>query len=203
MVEPTSDAFCKNARPWMLVPRTLPVATLLIEGAVWLRGGGSVTGTPSSAASSATSSASGRCSTPRRRPRRRRSSIDRFLQLTEPAAVSLCLDTGHVAYAGGDNRALVTKHADRIGYIHLKSVDPTVIARVREAGMSFASAVQHGAMVEPPAGEPYMPPLLADLDALDVPLWAIVEHDMYPAPPGVPLSIATRTCRYYKGQGLS
>ena len=47
-----------------------------------------------------------------------------------------------------------------------------------------------------------MPLLLTDLDALGVPLWAIVEHDMYAAPPGAPLSIGTRTCQYYKGQGL-
>ena len=130
-------------------------------------------------------------------------SIDRFLHLTDPATVSLCLDTGHVAYAGGDNRAIVAKHSERIGYLHLKSVNPEVIARVRDEGMSFADAVQHGAMVEPAVGEPAMPPLLADLDALGVPLWAIVEHDMYPAPRGAPLSIGTRTCRYYRGQGLS
>jgi inosose dehydratase len=27
----------------------------------------------------------------------------RFLELTDPTTVSLCLDTGHIAYAGGDN----------------------------------------------------------------------------------------------------
>ena len=68
--------------------------------------------------------------------------------------------------------------------------------------MSFAQAVQHGAMVEPTAGEPAMPALLADLNALGVPLMAIVEHDMYPAPPGAPLPIATRTRRYYTDCGL-
>jgi inosose dehydratase len=76
-------------------------------------------------------------------------SITRFLELTDSTAVSLCLDTGHVAYVGGDNRAIVAKHPDRIGYVHLKSVDPAVLARVRAEGMSFAQAVQAGAMVEP------------------------------------------------------
>ena len=47
------------------------------------------------------------------------------------------------------------------------------------------------------------PRLLADLNALGKPLWAIVEHDMYPAPPGAPLPIATRTCRYYASHGLA
>ena len=128
--------------------------------------------------------------------------IERFLEITDADTVSLCLDTGHVAYAGGDNRALVAKYPGRIGYVHLKSVDPGVLVRVRAEGMSFADAVQNGAMVEPTRGKPDMPPLLADLDALGIPLMAIVEHDMYPAPPGAPLPIATRTCRYYTELGL-
>ena len=35
-------------------------------------------------------------------------------------------------------------------------------------------------MVEPDRGEPAMPELLADLNALGIPLTAIVEHDLYP-----------------------
>ena len=68
--------------------------------------------------------------------------------------------------------------------------------------MSFAQAVQAGAMVEPNKGEPEMPTLLAELNALGVPLTAIVEHDLYPTPPDVPLPIATRTNRYYRGCGV-
>jgi inosose dehydratase len=129
-------------------------------------------------------------------------SITRFLGLTDPATVSLCLDTGHVAYVRGDNRALVADHPNRIGYIHLKSIDPTVLEKVRAEGLSFAQAVQQGAMTEPDRGEPDMPALLADLNALGVPLTAIVEHDLYPTPPDVPLPIAERTRRYYAGCGL-
>ena len=116
--------------------------------------------------------------------------------------MSLCLDTGHVAYAGGDNRAIIAAHPDRIGYVHLKSVDPAVLARVRAEGLSFAQAVRAGAMVEPDRGEPDMPALLADLAALGVPLTAIVEHDLYPTAPDVPLPIAARTQEYYAGCGL-
>lgn len=130
-------------------------------------------------------------------------SIDRFLELTDPAYVSLCLDTGHVSYVGGDNFEIVARHPERIGYVHLKSVDPAVVAKVRAEGISFADAVQLGAMVEPDGGEPDMPRLLAELDGLGVPLWAIVEHDMYPAPAGQPLRVATSTCAYYRGRGLS
>ncbi len=128
--------------------------------------------------------------------------IDRFLEVTDPATVPLCLDTGHVAYAGGNSQAIVARHPDRIGYVHLKSVSSDVLVKVRQEAMSFADAVKAGAMVEPADGDPQMPPLLADLDDLGLPLWAIVEHDMYPAPPDAPLPIASRTCRYYNKVGL-
>lgn len=133
-----------------------------------------------------------------------KAATDRFLALTNPATVSLCLDTGHIAYAGSgaDNAAIVAEHPERIGYVHLKSVDPAVIERVRAEKMSFADAVQAGAMVEPGDGEPDMPALLADLDALGVPLWTVVEHDMYPAPAGQPLRVATSTCGWYRANGL-
>jgi inosose dehydratase len=84
----------------------------------------------------------------------------------------------------------------------LKSVAPDVLARVRKEGMSFAQAVQAGAMVEPTLGEPDMPPLLDELNALGVPLMAIVEHDLYPTQPDVPQPIASRTRQYYSGCGL-
>ena len=58
----------------------------------------------------------------------------RFLELTDPVYVSLCLDTGYIAYAGGENRALVARHPDRIGFVHLRSIDPTVLAKVRAEG---------------------------------------------------------------------
>ena len=49
--------------------------------------------------------------------------IERFLESTNPEYVNLCLDTGHVAYYGGDCVELITKYPDRIGYVHLKQVE--------------------------------------------------------------------------------
>ena len=50
--------------------------------------------------------------------------IERFVEATNPEYVNLCLDTGHVAYYGGDSVELITKYPERIGYVHLKQVDP-------------------------------------------------------------------------------
>ena len=60
--------------------------------------------------------------------------IERFLEATNPDYVNLCLDTGHVAYYGGDCVELITKYPERIGYVHLKQVDPAVVAEVLDRG---------------------------------------------------------------------
>ena len=80
--------------------------------------------------------------------------IDRFLQGTDPATVSLCLDTGHVAYCGADNLAIIKQFPDRVRYVHLKQVDPAILEQVQASDMCFADAVRLGVMCEPPGGDP-------------------------------------------------
>lgn len=128
--------------------------------------------------------------------------IERFLDGTDPETVQLCLDTGHVAYCGADNLKLIRDYPERIAYVHLKQVDVAIRARVREEKLGFAPAVRLGVMVEPPLGEPDMPELLAALGALDRMLYCIVEQDLYPCEPDVPLPIATRTEAYFRSCGL-
>ncbi len=128
--------------------------------------------------------------------------VERFLDGTDSDAVSLCLDTGHISYCGGDNLALIQRFGSRIGYVHLKQVDMAVLAQVRAQQLSFAEAVRLGVMCEPPSGVPEMEPLLRALGGLDASLFAIVEQDMYPCEPDVPLPIATRTRRYLWSCGL-
>ena len=128
--------------------------------------------------------------------------VERFLQDTDPQTVSLCLDTGHISYCGGDNLEIIRAFPDRIGYVHLKQVDPEVVRRVHAEQLSFADAVRLGAMVEPPTGIPAMEPLLEELGRLDADLFAIVEQDMYPCEPDYPLPVATRTRTYLNSCGL-
>jgi inosose dehydratase len=122
--------------------------------------------------------------------------IERFLESTNPEYVNLCLDTGHVAYYGGDCVELITKYPERIGYVHLKQVNPQVVEHVLDRDLSFPEAVRMGAMIEPPLGLPEMPPVLAALDGLGREIKGIIEHDLYPCPPDMPLPIAKRTKAY-------
>ena len=128
--------------------------------------------------------------------------VERFLAETDPDLVTLCLDTGHIEYCEGDSLKLIRDHPDRIGYVHLKQVDPRVMAKVRADEIGFGEAVKMGAMCEPPLGIPEMPPILEALAELDhVELFAIVEQDLYPCQPDVPLPIATRTLDYLRSCG--
>ena len=122
--------------------------------------------------------------------------VERFLEATNPDFVNLCLDTGHVAYYGGDSVELITKYPERIGYVHLKQVNPEIMEIVRDKNIVWPEAVRMGAMTEPPLGVPDMPPVLDALAGLGRPISGIVEHDLYPCPPDLPLPIAKRTRTY-------
>ncbi|MDT7744603.1 MAG: inosose dehydratase [Actinomycetota bacterium] len=131
--------------------------------------------------------------------------IERFVEATDPRYVNLCLDTGHVSYYGGDNVEIIRRYPGRIGYLHLKQVDPAVVARVQAEDLPFPDAVRAGAMVEPPYGIPSMPEVLAAVEEAVLPLnpdlFAIVEQDMYPCPADQPLPIAQRTHTYLASCG--
>ena len=49
--------------------------------------------------------------------------IDSLLQLTSPDKVSLCLDTGHIYWGGGDPVQILRKYMERVGYIHFKDIE--------------------------------------------------------------------------------
>ncbi len=127
--------------------------------------------------------------------------VERFLDATDPDLVALCLDTGHYAYCGGDSLKLIETYGERVGYLHLKQVDPAVLAGVVADGVPFGPAVRRGVMCEPPYGVPALEPVLAAAQGLGVDLFAVVEQDMYPCPPDRPLPIAARTRRFLRSCG--
>ena len=120
--------------------------------------------------------------------------VERLLEQTDPRYTNLCLDTGHFAYYLGDNVKIIADHPERIGYLHLKQVDPELRAATLKNDVPFATAVRQGVMTEPPGGEPPLAPII-DLAAELLPgAFAIVEQDMFPvASLDDPAPIAART----------
>jgi inosose dehydratase len=122
--------------------------------------------------------------------------IEKFLSLTDPDLVSLCLDTGHHAYRDGDVASFMRQHHQRIPYLHIKSVNPAVMSEVRSNRLPFATAVKDGAFTEPKAGNVDFRQFREVLEEIDFRGIGIVEQDMYPAPFDKPLPIAVSTRNY-------
>jgi len=127
--------------------------------------------------------------------------IERFLADTEPR-VGLCFDTGHHAYRGGDPVGFMRKHHARIPYLHIKSVDAGVQARVKAEHIPFSQAVGMDMFCELSLGAVDFVAFRDVLADLDYQGWAIVEQDMYPAPFDKPLPIARRNRAYLRQLGL-
>ncbi|MEV8557511.1 TIM barrel protein [Streptomyces sp. NPDC051917] len=128
--------------------------------------------------------------------------IERLLNESDSRYTNLCLDTGHVAYGGGDNLDLIRRFGERVGYVHIKQMDPEILAQVAAENLSFGEAVKRGVCVSPPAGVPNPADVVAELARLDAELFVIVEQDLYPCAPEVPLPIAVRTREHLAGCGL-
>jgi inosose dehydratase len=128
--------------------------------------------------------------------------IEKFLEDTNPELVSLCLDTGHHAYRGGDPVEFMRKHHSRIPYLHLKSVDREMQQEVDAKRTPFAKAVEMGVFCEPSKGAVDFIAFRDVLDKIDYQGWAMVEQDMYPAPFDKPLPIAIRTRAYLREIGI-
>ncbi|MDR7276223.1 sugar phosphate isomerase/epimerase family protein [Catenuloplanes atrovinosus] len=121
--------------------------------------------------------------------------IGRFLAETDPAYVSLCLDTGHVAYAGGDPAALIAEHPDRVGLVHVKQIDPRLAIRAQRESLAYGQAVALGACCEPPHGLPALPPVLDAMRERGQDAFVVVAHE---PPPGTEdaAAVAARTRDY-------
>ncbi len=106
--------------------------------------------------------------------------IDRLMACTGEA-VGLLLDTGHLAYSGGDPLAVIRRHGGRLVHVHCKDMRPEVLARVREADASFLDAVLAGVFTVPGDGCIDYAALVRELAGTGYSGWLVVEAEQDPA----------------------
>ena len=119
--------------------------------------------------------------------------LDRLL-LSVPE-IFLLLDPGHLAFAGIDPVAVAQRYASRIAHVHLKSVRPAVVERVRREGWSFCRAVSEGVFTIPGEGGVDFPAIFRILAAADYRGWLVVEAEEDPV--RVPALPKAKTARDY------
>jgi inosose dehydratase len=119
--------------------------------------------------------------------------IDRLLRSTDPERVGLCLDTGHHLVAGGDPVADLLALDERVRHVHLKDVDPNVLAGLRAGAYAgMAEAVRAGLFTELGAGSLDLDGVLATLAARSYDGWLMVEQDRSLGPPSESAAIGRR-----------
>jgi inosose dehydratase len=111
-----------------------------------------------------------------------RDELDKLLALTDPSLVAIGLDTGHLAYGGGDVLDFVRVYAGRIRALHLKDVYPDVLAEARANRWGYHEAQAHGLWAELGEGSIDFRPVFDALGAAGFGGWAIVEIDQTTKP---------------------
>ena len=67
--------------------------------------------------------------------------LQNVLSELDPDQVGICVDTGHMAYAGIDAVAFYERHHERVKHFHFKDIDPKVHRQVVKDKVSFLDGV--------------------------------------------------------------
>ena len=110
-----------------------------------------------------------------------RAEIDRLMEMTDPDALLLLVDNGHLLFSGENTADVIAQYLPRIGHMHLKDIRPAVVEQAREQGWSFLDAVLHGAFTVPGDGETDFAALLRPVVESDYDGWFMVEAEQDPA----------------------
>jgi inosose dehydratase len=107
----------------------------------------------------------------------------RLLEQTDPQLVAWCFDCGHLAYGGGDNLEMVARYGNRIGYVHIKDLDKSILEQAKTHGWSFAQALKSYIFAPLGEGAARIPDVIEKLRLADYDGWLVIEQDTTPVDP--------------------
>jgi inosose dehydratase len=128
--------------------------------------------------------------------------LEYILSRLEPSRLGICIDTGHMAYAGIDPVAFYKRHADRVWYFHFKDIDRSVHERVLRCPIPFLHAVDHKVFCPMGKGVVDWPALVAAVKEHEYSGAATVEQDIDPTISLSPLEDARTSLAYLKSVGF-
>ena len=109
----------------------------------------------------------------------------------------LCLDVGHYLVGGGEPVRAIRRYGELVTHVHLKDVDPAVLARLRSQEIDgFGTAVRERIFTELGNGALDLHGVLATLDAIGFGGWLMVEQDSSWLAPAEAAAVGARVLRY-------
>lgn len=128
--------------------------------------------------------------------------LERLLSEVDESILKICFDTGHHSYAGFDPVAFMTRHMDRISYMHFKDINPVVKADVVANRTDFYKACGQGVFCNLGQGDVDFSAVRNLLVDHGFDGWCTVEQDCDPAMPGTPQEDANANREYLKSIGF-
>jgi len=119
--------------------------------------------------------------------------LERLAEATDPSTVGICLDVGHWIVGGGDPVHALDRYGARVTHLHLKDVDPDVVAGMRSGDVpDFEAALRRRVFTELGAGCLDLTGVLHALADRDFDGWLMVEQDTSWGPPSESAAIGRR-----------
>jgi inosose dehydratase len=123
--------------------------------------------------------------------------VDAIAARLPASGAGLCLDVGHYLVGGGDPVEAIGRHGSLITHLHLKDVDPTVLARLRAGEIGgFGGAVRERIFTELGNGTLDVVGIVERLDRIGYSGWLMVEQDSTWLRPSEAAAIGIRVLRH-------
>jgi len=129
-----------------------------------------------------------------------RAEIDRLFSLVDRSLVFQGPDLGHLAWAGDDVISFCREYASDIKTLHVKDIDPGVLAEGVAAGWDYAGFSDHGIFAELGEGLVDFPAVFTILGEAGFQGWVVVETDVTQKPSA--LESATISRDYLRSIGM-
>jgi len=128
--------------------------------------------------------------------------IDRIAQDIPATEAGLCLDTGHLYYAGLDPVSWLRKYADRLDYLHFKDVNKARYQAAIAGEQDFFSACAAGVMCPLGTGDIDYRAIKGLLEELDWRGWITIEQERDPRDADGSLHDVTASLHYLRSVGF-
>ena len=128
--------------------------------------------------------------------------LEALLEEIDSDILKICVDTGHQTYAGFDPIDFMSRHFDRLAYVHFKDIEPSVKQDVITNRTGFYEACGQGIFCNLGKGEVSFTAVKQLLEDRGYQGWITVEQDCDPTLDVAPLDDAIANREFLKSVGF-
>jgi len=127
----------------------------------------------------------------------------KLMALLDFELVGMCLDVGHWIVGGGDPVQGVIEYGNRVTHVHIKDVDPKVLAKLVAGEYERMHFAVEDDYIFVPAGEGALdlPGIFAELEKINYSGWMMSEQDKAREPAEEKSGVSMRNIKAALGQG--